>query len=125
MPRNLFVFDFSLASGFVAVNGILMLAAADQARAISVLDGCAQYQPHFCPSLRTQGDRKAGMTVSRVTDKINSPKDGYSTSSVPSSDIPNGLRELAQTVALLDDRRDLSGFYQLVDDGQVFLAPCR
>jgi len=65
------------------------------------------------------------MTVSRVTDKINSPKDGYSTSSVPSSDIPNGLRELAQTVALLDDRRDLSGFYQLVDDGQVFLAPCR
>ena len=33
-----------------AVNGILMLAAADQARAISVLEGCAQYQPHFCPS---------------------------------------------------------------------------
>ena len=49
----------------------------------------------------------------------------YFSPSVPFFQIPDSLRDLTQSVALVDDRRYLSGLHELAHDGQVFFVRFR
>ena len=65
-------------------------------------------------SAREAGADVGGLSRARVSDGDDDLSLGVSFSLVP-----EGLRQFAQLVAPIDDRRDLSGFDELLQDGQV------